>query len=269
MSSLIRKYQILAVAFLLLACATVVTAQVKTQTSTIPGAPTAKVQVERGEVVYVAGNDLVVRMENGDIRHFTVPDNAKAMVNGKELTLTDLKPGMKLERTITTTSEVQTVKTVKTGTGTVINIVPPLSITLRFEDNSVQSFKIPKDQMFMVDGQKKTAFEVKKGMKITATRVTLEPVNVVSQSKQLTGAVPPPPPPIPELQGTLLIAEATPPPVPALKETKVAEPAPAPAPAPEPQAKKLPKTGSPVPLIGLLGLLFSGTSMAIRLLRRS
>ena len=173
---------------------------------------------------------------------------------------------MKLERTITTSTEQQTVKTVKTGTGKVINIVPPLSITLQFEDNSVQQFKIPKDQVFMVDGQKMTAFQIKKGMKITATRITEEPTTIVSKMSRTTGSAPPPPE-IPAQTGVLLIAENKPAPAAAPMETKVSEPAA--APAAEKPAKKLPTTASPVPLIGLLGLLFSGASLAVGMRRRS
>jgi hypothetical protein len=262
-----RKHLLLAVTILCLVCVSVAVAQVKTTKTEIPGQASNQVTVERGEVVYVVGNDLVVKMENGDIRHFTVPDNAKAMVNGQEMTLSDLKPGMKLERTITTTTAQKTVKTVKTGTGTVVNIVPPLSITLRFEDNTVQSFKIPKNQVFVVDGQKMDAFKVKKGMRITATRIDEVPMTEVSQNKQLTGAVPPP---TPQLDGVLLIAENKPTPAPAALDTKVSEPAAAPAATPaETPATKLPKTGGLVPLIGLFGILFSGTSFAMRLFRRS
>lgn len=266
MSMQIRKYRFFVVPILCLICATAMMAQVKTTTTQIPGKASAEVTVERGEVVYVAGNDLVVKMESGEIRHFTPPDGAKVMVSGKELGLADLKPGMKLERTITTTSEQQTVKTIKTGTGKVVNIVAPLSITLQFEDNSVQSFKIPKDQVFMVDGQKKTAFQIKKGMKITATRIIEEPSTVVAKTSRTTGSAPPPPE-TPPLEGVLLIADNKPVPASAAMETKVSEPAP--APAAEQPAKKLPTTASPVPLIGLLGLLFSGASFAVRLSRRS
>ena len=269
MSSRIRKYWFIAVPILCLVLAMSMMAQIKTTTTQVPGKVSHEATVERGEVVYVAGNDLVVKMESGEIRHFTVPDGATAMVNGKAMTLTDLKPGMKLERTITSTTQEQTVKTVKTGTGKVINIVPPLSITLQFEDGSVQQFKIPKDQVFMVDGQKMTSFQIKKGMKITATRISEEPATIVSKASQVTGSAPPPPETPPQ-EGVLLIAQNKPAPAPVAMEKKVAEPAAAPAAAPaEPPAKKLPTTASPVPLIGLLGFLFSGASLAAGWFRRS
>jgi len=147
----------------------------------------------------------------------------------------------------------------------VVNVTPPNYATVRFEDGSVERYKIPKGTKFTIDGEQKTAFELRPGMKISATRVIESPVVEVSQQRSVTGTAPPPVPvEAPPIEGVLLIAEQRP-------QAIVAEPSPAPAraPAPEPAAKKLPKTGSAVPLIGLLGVLFSGASFGVRLLRRS
>jgi len=106
-------------------------AQVETQTTTAAGKPTVVTKVEKGEVVTVSGNDLVVKMADGSIRHFpNVPESARVTVNGKQLGVHDLKPGMKLQRTITTTSTPMTITTVQTVKGKVWEIVPPLSIIL-------------------------------------------------------------------------------------------------------------------------------------------
>ncbi len=262
------KYRLAVAAVLWMACAAVMLAQVKTTTTEKPGQAQKQVTVERGEVVYISGNDIVVKMENGEVRNLTVPDGATAMVDGKTITIKDLKVGMKLERTITTTTTPKTVETVKTGTGTVVNVQPPNYATVRFEDGSVERYKIPKDQKFMIDGVARTAFELKPGMKITATRIVTVPSVEVSEQKRVTGNAPPPPPPpaTPTLEGALLIMEK-PAPVPAPVPDTLAQPTPPPAPAPA--AKTLPKTGSIVPLLGLLGLLFSGASIGVRLLRRS
>ena len=78
------------------------------------GTASKEVQVERGEVVLVNGNDLVVKMEDGSMRHFpNVPETTRVTVDGKQLGIHDLKPGMKLQRIITTTSTPQTIKTVQ------------------------------------------------------------------------------------------------------------------------------------------------------------
>jgi len=45
-------------------------AQVETKTTTSSDTPTVQTQVASGEVVTVSGNDLVVKMADGTIRHF-------------------------------------------------------------------------------------------------------------------------------------------------------------------------------------------------------
>src|SRR6516164_3068448 len=156
-------------------------AQVQTDTQTASGQATKTVQVERGEVVMVSGNDLIVKMEDGTIRHIAnIPESARVTVNGQSLGIHDLKPGMKLERTITTTTTPKIITTTKSVTGTVVQVTPPLAVTLRLEDNSVQRFNIPSGQRFNIDGQNLDAFGLKPGMKISATKVVEEPVTSVA-----------------------------------------------------------------------------------------
>src|SRR5262245_52514989 len=78
-----------------------------------------KTEVRRGEVVYVSGSTLVVKMEDGQIKNFTVPEGTTFNVDGQDVTIRDLKPGTKLSRTITTTETPKTIKTVKQVSGTV------------------------------------------------------------------------------------------------------------------------------------------------------
>jgi hypothetical protein len=80
-------------------------AQVQSQTSTTPEAQTKTVTVERGEVVYVSGHDLILKMDDGEIRHIAnVPESATATVDGKQIGIHDIKVGMKMQKTITTTT---------------------------------------------------------------------------------------------------------------------------------------------------------------------
>lgn len=192
MNSRIRTlgFDSLAVMAFCLALAVGASTQVKTETNTKTGNPTTEVKVERGEVVSVNGNDLIVKMEDGSLRHFAnVPENARVTVDGKELGIHDLKPGMKLERTITTTTTPKTITTVQTVTGTVWQVTPPTSVILRLEDNTNQQFKIPAGQKFMVNGQETDAFGLRPGMKISATKVVEEPENFVEQQKRVTAAI--------------------------------------------------------------------------------
>src|SRR5215472_5689459 len=126
--------QVLAVGAMCVAFAWSMSAQVKTETSTSSGQSSHEVSVERGEVVLVSGNDLVVKMEDGSIRHFpNVPESARVNVDGKELGIHDLKPGMKLERTIKVTTTPQVITTVQTVTGKVWHVSPPNSVVLTLE----------------------------------------------------------------------------------------------------------------------------------------
>jgi hypothetical protein len=246
----------LAVGCLCLLLSGVVMAQVQTQSTTTQGQPTVETTVERGEVVYVSGNDLVVKMDDGQIRNFSnIPESARVTVGGQQLSIHDLKPGMKLERTITTTTTPQIVKTVKTVTGRVWQVRPPHSVTLTLEDGTKEEFKIPDGQKFMVEGKETDAFGLRKGMEISATKVVEVPENVVARQKSITGQMPPPPP-TEAIQGPLLIVVEKAPPA----EVAQANPAPAQPAEAQPQPKKLPQTASSLPLIGLIGtlLLLSG-----------
>jgi hypothetical protein len=252
-----RLLSLLAAGIVFLVFAVAMLAQDTTRTQTTTGAGSKNFKVERGEVVYVSGNDLVVKMENGDIRSVTVPDSARATVDGRELSVHELKPGMKLQRTIVTTATPRTVTTVRTIQGKVWQVSAPNSVILTLPDNTNKQYRIPKDQKFMIDGREVTAFELKKGMNVSATVLTAVPETVIAEQRKVTGSAPPPPP-TPPIQGALLI-ETTPAPAPA--------PAPAQVAAAEPAPAKLPKTASALPLVGLLGLLCSGLSVGMRMLR--
>jgi len=229
-------------------------AQVQTQKTTTTGNPTNEVTVEHGQVVLVAGNDLLIKMEDGSIRHIpNVPDSVRIDVDGRLLDIHQLQPGMHLHHTITTVTTPQVVTTVQNVTGTVWHVSPPNSVILHLEDGTNQSFKIPKGQKFNINGQMVDAFGLKKGMIVTATKVVEEPETVVTQQKKITGTMPAPPP-------------APPADVPILVATTEAPTAAAEAPAAATPAK-LPKTGSNLPLVGLLGLLCLCAALGVKLLR--
>jgi hypothetical protein len=234
-----------------------VSAQVQTDTFTTTGQPTAEVKVDRGTVVLVDGNDLVVKAEDGHLVHFAnVPESARATVDGQQLGIHDLKPGMTLERTITTTTTPQMITTVKHVTGTVWSVNPPSSVILTLEDGTNQAFKIPDGQQFNIDGQITDAWGLRKGMNISATKVTEVPETVVEQEKAVTGTMPPPDPPadLPILVVVLLPVDA-----------------PAPDPVPVQTAAvaldALPKTASQLPLIGMLGFLALVSGLGLRAAR--
>jgi hypothetical protein len=235
-----------------------VSAQVTTQQTAQQGPASQTVTVESGEVISVVGNDLYIRMADGHIRHFpNVPETATATVEGRTVTIRDVRPGMKLQRTITTSTAPRRVTTVRSVTGTVWEVIPPVTVVLTLDNHTNQRFTIPRGQKFMYEGRLLDAMSLRRGMKVSATAVTETTETVVEQQARVTGQMPPPPQPIPA--DLPVMVEAAPP-----------TPVPAAAPAPEPtQVAQLPRTGSLIPLLGLLGLLSCGAAFALRALRQA
>jgi hypothetical protein len=230
-------------------------AQVKSTETVEHGSANKQINVERGEVMYVSGNDVVIKMEDGSLRDFfDVPESTTITVDGKQLNVHQLKTGMKVEKQTITTSTPRTITKVETVTGKVWHVAPPSSVILTLEDGTNQAFKIPKGQKFTIDGQETDAFGLKKGMNISAQRITEVPETVVTQEVRRTGTMPPPPPP-PKQDVPVLIVMA---PAKAPIQTAAAEPAPT----------RLPKTASLLPLLGLFGMLFCGLSLASMVIRK-
>jgi hypothetical protein len=162
--------------------------QVHTQTTTTTGKATRQVKVDRAEVILVSGNDLLLKMEDGTIRHIAdVPDTFKAVVEGKEMGIYDLKAGMTLERTTTITTTPKIVKTVQTVKRKVWHVNPPSYVFLTLEDGSNQRFEIPQGQKFNVEGQTVDAWGLKPGMNITATKVVEFTATEIEQQRKADG----------------------------------------------------------------------------------
>lgn len=238
-------------------------AQVQSSKTVSHGEAVKEVKIERSEIVYVKGNTVVLKMEDGTLKEFDdVSDSMSFMVDGKPVNIHNARVGMKLEKQTITTTTPRVVTTVENVTGKVWHVTPPSKVILTLENGENQEFTIPKGQKFMIDGRETDAWGLKKGMRVTAQRVTEVPETVVAQEVKRTGTAPPPPPPKEEIPILVVVTQ----PVPVLpvqiaasQPTKPAEPAP----------KKLPKTASDLPLIGLLGAFFCGLSlmaMSIRVL---
>jgi len=231
-------------------------AQVKSTETVEHGTAAREVKIERGEIVYVSGNDVVIKMEDGSLRNFdNVPESVTITVEGRQLNVHQVKPGMKVEKQTITSSTPRLITKVETVTGKVWHVSPPNTVTLTLEDGTNQTFKIPKGQKFTINGEETDAFKLKKGMVVSAQKVTETPETMVTQEVRRSGTMPPPPP-APKADVPILIVMA--PPAPAPVEEAKAEPAPS----------KLPKTASELPLIGLLGALFCGISLMIIAIRK-
>jgi hypothetical protein len=229
-------------------------AQDTTTTAVRRGDPTLETKVKNAEIVYVEGNDLVLKLNNGKVEHLIVPSDEKFTIDGKEFTVNELKAGTKLTQTITTTTTPRNVNTVRTLKGKVWHVNAPGSVIVSLPDHTNQLYKVPSHATFTVNGQKKTVFDLKKGMKFEATIVTDEPQTVVEYSKSTVGAAPIPV--TPPLLGVLLFQKATPPPTEVASNVTTE------------QVDRLPNTASPMPIFGLLGLLSIASSLGLGAVRK-
>ena len=228
-------------------------AQDTTTTAIRHGDPTLETTVKNAEIVYVEGNDLVLKLADGKVEHLVVPSNEKFSIDGKEVTVSELRSGTKLTQTITTTTTPRYVNTVRTLKGKVWHVNAPESVIVQLPDHTNHLYKVPSHAIFTVNGQKKTVFDLKKGMKFEATIVTDEPQRVVEYSKANVGQAPKPA--TPALLGVLLIQKAEP--MQEMASSVTAE-----------HVDTLPETASPLPLVGGLGLLGILSSLGMGAVRR-
>jgi hypothetical protein len=143
-----------------------------------------------GRVEYVEGNHLVVRMTNGNIREFDVPESRRFTIDGRDLTVHDLKPGTKLSATVTTTTTPVTDRTTTVGTGTVWWVAgKTVIITLPNGEN--RTYKVADNFKFSVEGNKTAnVYDLRKGMKVSAQRIVEEPRTEIVSNTVVTGQAP-------------------------------------------------------------------------------
>jgi len=185
------------------------------------------------------------------VREFQVPAGRTVLVDGKEVGLADLVIGTTLSATFSTVEKPVEVKTTTIKNGEVVKVNGSTLVTK--EANGFHSYVVPKGFRFNVEGRGEVSVDLTPGMKLNATIVhTSTKMETDVERGKIAGAAPAAPAPV----------AAAPAPAP------VVAPAPAPAPAPvaaAPARKKLPKTASPVPFLGLSVLAGAG----LRAMRRT
>jgi hypothetical protein len=223
-------------------CVSVALASAQQQTSTT--------ETKRFEVIAVDGSNLVVKLPDGT-RELTVPDDFRFTVDGQQLSVHDLKPGMKGTATITTKTTMHPVTVTEVKNGTVRQVTGS-NVMVQTEQgfkNFTQGDLDKRGVKIYKDGKVAELSDLHAGDKLSATIVTARPPRAVTEK---------------EVQATLARAESGAP--------SAAQAAPAPAAAATsgseaaPPARKLPKTASPIPLVGLVGVLslFFGVALTIR-----
>jgi hypothetical protein len=140
-----------------------------------------------GTVEYVEGNDLVVRTKDGTIREFNVPESRKFIIDGRELTVHDLKPGTKLSATVTTATTPITQRTTTVGTGTVWWVTGK-TVVLTLPNGENRTYTVTDDYRFNIGGNKSaTVSDLRKGMRISAEKIVEEPRTEIVSNTVVTG----------------------------------------------------------------------------------
>jgi len=228
---------VLAAVAVVFAGAGVTSAQTTTETKTF-------------EVIAVQGNDLVVKLPEGT-KELTVPEDFRFTVDGQQLSVHDLKPGMKGTATVTTKTTLHPVTVTEVKNGTVQQVSGPTIIV-----KTAEGFKMftegdvdKRGVKIMRNGEPAQLSDFRAGDKLSATIITEMPPRVVTEK---------------EVSATTARAESAP----AKAHTPAAAAAPSAAAEPADSGKHLPKTASPLPLVGLIGLTSLLAGMGLTLRRR-
>jgi hypothetical protein len=179
--------------------------------STASAQKTTVSQVRRFQVVSVDGNKVVVKGQRGS-QEITVPDDFRFTVNGKKISVHELKPGMRGSATITTTTtttpvyttEVRNAEVVQASANSVI-VRGPKGFQMYTEGEvAKRGIKVYKN------GRPVTFSDLHAGDKLTATIVTEGPPKVVTQREVQARLANPPPPPTESPAATPPVTAAAP-----------------------------------------------------------
>ena len=150
---------------------------------------TASKNVINFEVISIDGNKVVVRDQNG-AREITVPADFKFTVDGKKLSVSELKPGMKGTATVTTTTTMTPVTVTEMRDADVVR-ASDVSVTIKQTNGEYRKFgqgELDKRGIQIVkDGKVVRTADLKRGDKLTATIVTAgPPVALTSKEVEAT-----------------------------------------------------------------------------------
>lgn len=188
---------VLCAALLVTALSITSSAQERSATTTTPKSTLKTLSIDTAQVVYVSGDDAVLKMPDGRLHLFELSPGTSMTIDGKPSTAADLQQGTTLshvrmrsrtESDVTTVTQINGTITAKNGR----------FVTLRLDDGASKIYRVPYHATFNVGGQDTTYDNVKKGMKIAVTAVKTEGLSTVSQKAAMLGQTP-------QQTGTLVI----------------------------------------------------------------
>jgi LPXTG-motif cell wall-anchored protein len=227
----------------------------------VPAQTTATSETKKFQVIAVDANRLVVRLPEGT-RELTVPDDFRFNVDGKSLSVQELKAGMAGSATITTKTTVTPVTVTEVKNGTVMQNMGT-SILVRTDTGMKMFSQADIDKRGIKiwrDGQVANITDFRANDRLSATIVTTKPPRVMTEKEVSAtlassgGAGTPAAAPV----------AAAPAPAAARAASAPVEAAATTGAAP----RKLPKTASPLPLVALSGVASLLAALALGVRRR-
>jgi LPXTG-motif cell wall-anchored protein len=214
---------------------------------------TTTTETKKFHIIAVDGNQLVVRVPEGT-RELTVPEDFRFNIDGKMLSVHELKPGMEGTATITTRTTMVPVTVTEVKNGTVLQAMGT-SIIVRTDEGIkrfTQSDIDKRGVKIMREGKPAQISDFRANDRLSATIITTRPPKVLTDK---------------EVQATLARSGAGTPEQPAASTPPAAAaPSQTAVPTSGGEPKKLPKTASPLPVLGLVGLasLVAGLGLSFR-----
>jgi LPXTG-motif cell wall-anchored protein len=215
---------------------------------------TTSTQSKNFEVIAVDGSQLVVRLAEGT-RELTVPDDFRFTVDGRQLSVSELKPGMKGTATITTRTTVTPVTVTEIKNGTVMQAGGG-SIVVKTD----QGFKMftqgdvdKRGVKILRDGQPAQISDFRENDRLTATIITEKPPRIMTERQVNATLARPAAPAAAATTGTVAPSASA----------GTAEPAVRAAP------RKLPKTASSWPVLWGATLLSLAIGLMLTIRRRA
>ena len=154
--------------------------------SSVLAQTTTGTEVKQFEIVSVDGNTVVVRGEKGVAQEITVPPDFRLTVDGKPVSVAELKPGMKGTARITTTTVVTPVTITEVKKGRVLKVVGNSIIVRTEEGNRMFTEDEVTKRGVRINGRdgKPIRFtDLREGYELSATIVTQKPPQVMTQTQ--------------------------------------------------------------------------------------